>query len=263
MVPGEFLFFLYNGQAMIHIDSVYKTFKSDIGIPEIKAVKGVSLQVDRGKILGIIGPNGAGKSTLLKMILGFNAPDSGTIEINGLSPLNPESRNAMGYLPENPYYYDHLTTDELLDFCGKTAGMDKEKLATRADRLLEITRLTEARGSKLSSYSKGMTQRAGLCFALIHDPEIVILDEPMSGLDPIGRKMVFDLIIDLKERGKTVLFCSHILTDVEKLCDTITIMAKGRVLQKLTREDIFQENRDLETIFLEAVTGDHNEKIPA
>jgi len=254
---------IQNQSVMIKIDKIIKTFKSDLGRPEIRAVRGVSLQVDKGQILGIIGPNGAGKSTLLKMILGFTTPDSGSIEINGLSPLNPESRNAMGYLPENPYYYDHLTTDELLVFCGKTAGMDKALFKARAAELLRITNLTEARGAKLSSYSKGMTQRAGLCFALIHDPDIVILDEPMSGLDPIGRKMVFDLIIDLKERGKTVLFCSHILTDVEKLCDTITIMAKGKARRQLTRTDMIQENRDLETIFLEAVTSDHHEKVSA
>jgi ABC-2 type transport system ATP-binding protein len=248
---------------MIKIDQIIKTFKSDLGRPKVRAVRGVSLQVDKGQILGIIGPNGAGKSTLLKMILGFTTPDSGSIEINGLSPLNPESRNAVGYLPENPYYYDHLTTDELLVFCGKTAGMDREIFKARSVELLRITGLTEARGSKLSSYSKGMTQRAGLCFALIHDPDIVILDEPMSGLDPIGRKMVFDLIIDLKERGKTVLFCSHILTDVEKLCDTITIMAKGKVRRQLTKTDMIQENRDLETIFLEAVASDRHEKVSA
>lgn len=248
---------------MIQIDSVKKTFKSDIGRPEIRAVRGVTLQVGKGQILGIIGPNGAGKSTLLKMLLGFTTPDSGSIEIKGLSPLNPESRNAMGYLPENPYYYDHLTTDELLLFCGKTAGMDRELFKDRAAELLKITNLTEARGSKLSSYSKGMTQRAGLCFALIHDPKIVILDEPMSGLDPIGRKMVFDLIINLKARGKTVLFCSHILTDVEKLCDTITIMAEGKVRRDLTKADILLENRDLETIFLETVNYDRMEKRPA
>ncbi|WP_148214628.1 ABC transporter ATP-binding protein [Desulforapulum autotrophicum] len=239
---------------MIKIKSVKKTFKSDIGRPEIKAVQGISLQVDKGQIFGIIGPNGAGKSTLLKMILGFAAPNSGSIKINGLSPLDPESRDTMGYLPENPYYYDHLTTDELLLFCARTASMDKENFATRANQLLEITGLTEARRSKLSTYSKGMTQRAGLCFALIHDPDIVILDEPMSGLDPIGRKMVFDLIIDLKEKGKTVLFCSHILTDVEKLCDAITIMAKGKVKKQLTKAEISEDTRDLETIFLEAVS---------
>ena len=247
---------------MIQIDSVKKTFKSDIGRPAIKAVQRISLQVKKGKIHGIIGPNGAGKSTLLKMILGFTASDSGTIQVNGLSPLNPESRNAMGYLPENPYYYDHLTTDELLKFCSRTAGMDNDKFAIRANQLLEITGLTEARRSKLSSYSKGMTQRAGLCFALIHDPDIVILDEPMSGLDPIGRKMVFDLIVDLKIKGKTVLFCSHILTDVEKLCDAITIMAKGKVRKQLTKAEIIEDTRDLETIFLEAVSQTLSETAP-
>ena len=247
---------------MIQIDSVKKTFKSDIGRPAIKAVQRISLQVKKGKIHGIIGPNGAGKSTLLKMILGFTAPDSGTIQVNGLSPLNPESRKAMGYLPENPYYYDHLTTDELLLFCGRTAAMDKAKFAARANDLLEITGLTEARRSKLSTYSKGMTQRAGLCFALIHDPDIVILDEPMSGLDPIGRKMVFDLIVDLKIKGKTVLFCSHILTDVEKLCDAITIMAKGKVRKQLTKAEIIEDTRDLETIFLEAVSQTLSETAP-
>lgn len=246
---------------MIKINAVKKTFKTDLGRPEIKAVQGVSFQVGKGQILGIIGPNGAGKSTLLKMILGFTAPDAGTIEINGLSPLNPESRNAMGYLPENPYYYDHLTTDELLAFCGKTAGMDKESFKVRSAELLEITNLTGARRSRLSSYSKGMTQRAGLCFALIHDPDIVILDEPMSGLDPIGRKMVFDLIMDLKTKGKTVLFCSHILTDVEKLCDTITIMAKGTVRRQLTKAESVKENKDLETIFLEAVDENRPEPV--
>jgi len=244
---------------MIKIDSVIKNFKSDIGRAEVKAVRGISLNVDKGGVFGIIGPNGAGKSTLLKMILGFTAPDSGSIEVNGLSPMVAESRKSMGYLPENPYYYDHLTTDELLQFSGRTAGMDGKIFKIRADRLLGITGLTEARGSRLSSYSKGMTQRAGLCFALIHDPEIVILDEPMSGLDPIGRKMVFDLILELKKNGKTVLFSSHILTDVEKLCDTIIIMAKGTIKGRHTKADIARDTRDLETIFLEAVNADFQE----
>lgn len=217
----------------------------------------VDLEVTAGEIFGIIGPNGAGKSTVIKMLMGFIQPSSGTIQINGLSPQNRTVRTQMGYLPENPYYYDHLTVLELMTFSAVTSGMDKKETVTRSQELLAVMGLESAKDRKLRSYSKGMTQRAGFCFALVHDPDIIILDEPMSGLDPLGRKLIVDLILELKMRGKTILFCSHILNDVERLCDCMAIMHQGRLVKTLTQEDIHSKYGDhgLEQAFLENIKG--------
>ena len=224
---------------------------------KVQAVINVNLHVKPGEIFGIIGPNGAGKSTIIKMLMGFIQPSSGTIKINGLSPQNRTVRTQMGYLPENPYYYDHLTVLELMTFSAVTSGMDRKETVTRSQELLAVMGLEAAKDRKLRSYSKGMTQRAGFCFALVHDPDIIILDEPMSGLDPLGRKLIVDLILQLKERGKTILFCSHILNDVERLCDSMAMMHQGRLVKILTKEDIRSKYGDygLEQAFLENIKG--------
>ncbi|MCK4502909.1 MAG: ABC transporter ATP-binding protein, partial [Desulfuromonadales bacterium] len=147
----------------------------------------------------------------------------------------------IGYLPENPYLYDHLTLLELLSFCGQTTGMPPAQIKKRGYELMEKLKLLEAQKRPLRTFSKGMLQRAGICFALLHDPSIVVLDEPMSGLDPIGRKMVFDLIVELKEQGKTIFFCSHILNDVERLCDRIGLVDKGQLIKQFERKDFLQD----------------------
>ncbi len=222
----------------IVFEHVGKTFLKNFSRKPVDAVSDLNLEIKSGEIFGIIGPNGAGKSTLLKMLMGYIRPTEGAISILGAPPQDPTVKKKIGYLPENPYYYDHLSADELLRFSARASGMLKKDISPRIEHLLEKLSLTHARKRKLREYSKGMTQRAGICFSLVHDPELVILDEPMSGLDPIGRKDVVQIVLDLKEAGKTVLFCSHILNDVEKLCDRMAIMNKGRLKRIMTKADL-------------------------
>ena len=226
----------------IAFHQVHKTFVSSFRKKKVHAVSDLNLTIDPGEIFGIVGPNGAGKSTILKMLMGFIRPSSGEMTVLGSSPADPRIRLKIGYLPENPYFYDHLSAEELMRFSAVTSGMNPEDTDKSIDRLLKIMDLEHARKRKLRSYSKGMTQRAGICFALIHDPELVILDEPMSGLDPLGRKLLVDLILEQKARKKTVLFCSHILNDVERLCDRMAIMDHGRVKIILTKQDMLEQH---------------------
>lgn len=242
--------------SLITIESLTKTYISGMKRKKKTAVSDVTFSIEPGTVFGIIGVNGAGKSTILKMLLGFIRPDAGAIHIAGKKPENPASRRHMGYLPENPYFYDHLTTEELLTFSAKASDTPLSKMKENMDTLLKRTGLFEVRKNKLRTYSKGMTQRAGLCFALVHDPEIVILDEPMSGLDPLGRKMVIDLIGDLKGKGKTILFCSHILNDVERVCDQIAIMDQGQ-LKGIFNKDHIQTG--IEDLFLKTIGHAHAE----
>ncbi len=236
----------------ILIKNISKTYISDFKREKKTAVQDVSLSIDSAEVLGIIGRNGAGKSTIIKMIMGFIRPDKGTIAIDGKIPLDPDSRLNVGYLPENPYFYDNLTAQELLNFSSYASGLDKKTARRSIETLLKQVDLYEVRKQRLRTYSKGMTQRAGICFALVHDPEIIILDEPMSGLDPFGRKMVIDLIEDLKKRGKTVLFCSHILNDVERICDRVAIMDSGELKGIYTKQQI-SESEGMEELFLNVV----------
>ncbi len=235
---------------IIEIENISREFISGFKRKKTPAVTNVSLQIQKGEIFGIVGVNGAGKSTVLKMLLGFIPPDSGEILILGKSPKDPNSRKKIGYLPENPYFYDHLSANELLKFSSTASGLDKSTTVINSEKLLKQVGLFNVKNQKLRTYSKGMTQRAGLCFALVHDPEIVILDEPMSGLDPLGRKMVIDLISDLKKQGKTILFCSHILNDVERICDRVAVMDQGK-LKTIFAKDQIQSG--MEEIFLKTI----------
>jgi len=249
----------------VNFSKVNKSFISSFTRKKVHAVIDLDLSIQTGEIFGIIGPNGAGKSTLLKMLLGFIRQGSGSISIEGKSPIEPETRINMGYLPENPYYYDHLSAEDLMKFSAKTAGMKKEDIQPSINHLLELMNLEHARKRHLRTYSKGMTQRAGICFALVHDPDLIIFDEPMSGLDPLGRKLVVDLVLDLKQKGKTIIFCSHILDDIERLCDRMAIMDKGRLKKTLNREQLLEGknkfvtedgekgNNWLEQIFIDTV----------
>ncbi len=191
---------------MIKLDRISKSFTEGVGSGKVQALRDLSLQVPRGEVFGFLGPNGAGKSTTIKTLLNLIRPDSGTATIMGRDVADRDVRKSVGFLPENPYFYDYLTADELLWFGGKTSGLTSEEIRDRSTLLLGKVGLTAARKRKLRTYSKGMVQRAGLALALIHDPAVAILDEPMSGLDPIGRKMVGDLILELKGQGKTVFF---------------------------------------------------------
>ncbi len=233
----------------IQIVNVSKTYNPGLFKKKVRAVNDLTLDVIKGEVLGLIGPNGAGKSTTIRMLLGLIRPDFGTVFFRG-KPLGETTiQREIGYLPENPYLYDHLTLLELLRFCGQTSGLDPAQIKKRGQELMGKLNLLEDQKRPLRTFSKGMLQRSGICFALLHDPSIVILDEPMSGLDPIGRKMVFDLVMELKQQGKTIFFCSHILSDVERLCDRIGLMAKGRLIKQFSREDFLQNIG--KTVFLQ------------
>jgi len=247
----------------IVIDSLYKKYKPGLFKKPVEAVVGLSLRVPTGTVYGLVGPNGAGKSTTIRMLLNLIHPDKGEVRIADKSvsaATNADFLHAVGYLPENPYLYDHLTLRELLRFGGQVCGMSAEQIAARIEALTRQTGIAYALKRRLHTFSKGMRQRAGLCFALLHDPELVILDEPMSGLDPLGRKMVCDLILHLKQQGKTVFFCSHILSDTERLCDRIAILDQGRLVREFEAADLraFRAGeRCLEDEFVAAVEGVH------
>ncbi|MCC6877836.1 MAG: ABC transporter ATP-binding protein [Sandaracinaceae bacterium] len=219
-----------SGEApIVRVRDLQKTFRIGFFRRKVEAVRGLSFEVRRGEIFGLLGPNGAGKTTTIKMLLGLIFPMRGTMELFGREGLEPDQKARLGYLPENPYIYQYLKPLEFLDLCGRLAGMPARARGARAGEMIERVGLAHAVDRPIGKFSKGMMQRIGLAQALLHDPELLVLDEPMSGLDPIGRKEVRDLIVEERARGKTVLFTSHILTDVERLCDRIGIMHQGRM----------------------------------
>ena len=194
-----------------------------------RALDRLDLAIEPGEIFGLIGPNGAGKTTTLKLLLRFIFPTSGHASVLGRPVSDLHSHARLGYLPENPSFYDHLTAMEFMQYAGWLAGLDSKTRRLRAGEMLDRVGLTEAAGRPLRKFSKGMVQRLGIAQALVHDPELLILDEPMSGLDPLGRRQVRDLILDLRRQGKTVLFSTHILADAETLCDRVAILDRGRI----------------------------------
>jgi ABC-2 type transport system ATP-binding protein len=203
----------------------------------VVAVKDLSLRIEPGEVYGLLGPNGSGKSTTLKIILGLVSPTRGNTEIFGRDSRLVESREAVGFLPENPYFYKYLSGAETLRFFGRLCGMTGAKLKNRVNELLDLVGLNKARDRRLGTYSKGMLQRIGLAQALIHDPRLVVLDEPTAGVDPAGSREIRDLIMDLKQRGITVLLSSHLLAQAQEICDRIGILSDG----VLVREGHLQE----------------------
>ena len=193
----------------------------------VVAVRDLDLRIEPGEVYGLLGPNGSGKSTTLKIILGLVSPTRGQTEIFGRDSSLVESREAVGFLPENPYFYKYLTGEETLRFFGKLCGLSGARLRERADQLLGLVGLTNARDRRLSTYSKGMLQRIGLAQALIHEPKLLVLDEPTAGVDPAGSRDIRNLIVDLKRRGITVLLSSHLLAQAQEICDRVGILADG------------------------------------
>src|SRR4026207_2080494 len=199
---------------------------------KVRALDNLSLSVDAGQIFGFLGANGAGKTTTLKLLMRLIFPTAGKARILDYDIADVSMHGRIGYLPENPYFYDYLTALEFLNFCGQIFGLSKTARNNRSRTLLTAVRLDEKKwNTQLRKFSKGMLQRVGLAQALINDPEIVFLDEPMSGLDPIGRREVRDLIAELRDEGKTVFMCSHILSDIEVLCDQVAILKRGKLAQ--------------------------------
>ena len=216
----------------IEISDLRKNFKGHLSLSTHRVLRGVNLTVPSGGIYGFLGPNGAGKTTTLKILTGLLFPDGGRISILGKPLGNFSVRKRIGFLPESPYFHDYLSGRELLLFMGRLFGLKGKSLHSRAEMLLEMVGLKDKGKIQLRKYSKGMLQRMGVAQALINDPELVIMDEPMTGLDPIGRRDMRDLILGLKKRGKTVLFSSHILGDAESICDRVAILVKGLVAKE-------------------------------
>ena len=194
-----------------------------------RALRPLSLAVEDGEIFGFLGPNGAGKTTTLKILMGLVFPTGGTARILGMELDDPRMKTQIGFLPEQPYFYDHLTARELLKYYGQLSGVDPKQLSRKVDAALEQVKLNTSANIQLRKFSKGMLQRVGIAQAILHDPKVVFLDEPMSGLDPMGRREVRTLIEDLKARGKTIFFSTHILSDAEALCDRVGIIHQGEL----------------------------------
>lgn len=213
----------------IEITGLCKQF-SGKRMTKVDALKGLDLTIEAGEVFGFLGPNGAGKSTTIKLVMGLLRPTSGTATLMGMDASLAESRRHVGYLPENPAFYDYLSAEEYIAFVGSQFKMGTALLAQRSEEVLRRLDLWEARKRPMRGYSKGMVQRVGVAQALVHDPEVYILDEPMSGLDPIGRALVKDIILDLKKRGKCVFFSTHITDDVEKVCDRVGVIVKGSLV---------------------------------
>ena len=228
-----------------------KNITKNIGWHEI--LKNISFSVEKGDVFGFIGPNGAGKTTTLKTILGIIEPTSGEVKIFGENPQNISVKKRIGFMPENTYLYKYLTGDEFLDYAAGFYEISKEKMAERKNWVLEKVGLDSARSRRLSTYSKGMLQRIGIAQAILHDPELIFLDEPMSGLDPIGRKMIKDLFLELKKSGKAIFLNSHILPDVEAVCDKYAIIAGGKILKQGAMWDL---SESLEATFMQIIAGE-------
>ncbi|MFL6214257.1 MAG: ABC transporter ATP-binding protein [Blastocatellia bacterium] len=245
-----------SAEAVIEIDELTKDY--EIGVLKkrrVRALDHLSLRVRRGEIFGFLGPNGAGKTTTLKLLMRLIYPTSGTAYILGQSISDVATHARIGYLPENPYFYDYLSGRELLIYTGALFGLTKPQARKRADELLNLVGLDEERADRqLRKYSKGMLQRIGIAQSLVNDPEIVFMDEPMSGLDPLGRREVRDLLLALRRQDKTIFFSSHILSDVETLCDRAAIMINGRLQRCGTVQEL--AGQDETTLEIVAVGAD-------
>ncbi|NBP87570.1 MAG: ABC transporter ATP-binding protein [Planctomycetia bacterium] len=224
------------GEVIVEARNLSKTYRDFWGRSKKVALKPLDLEIRRGEIFGLLGPNGSGKTTTMKLLLGLIFPTSGEAVVFGKDATDVSKNDRIGYLPEESYLYKFLDAEETLDFYGRLFDMPPEERKRRADALIEMVGLGRDKKRQLREYSKGMTRRIGVAQALINDPELVLLDEPTSGLDPIGTREMKDLIIDLKKRGKTVIMCSHLLADVEDVCDRIAVLHQGE-LKELGRVD--------------------------
>jgi ABC-2 type transport system ATP-binding protein len=236
----------------VEIINLTKDFKTSFRKQMLRAVDGVSIRIMPGEVYGLIGPNGSGKSTTMKALLGLVAPTSGTCSIFGKDSLKVDSRNDVGFLPENPYFYKHLSGSETIKFYGKLCGLKGKILEDRVSELLALVDLESARDRRLGGYSKGMLQRIGLAQALVQEPRLVILDEPTAGVDPIGSRQIRDLIFKLRERGITVFLCSHLLEQVQEVCDHVGIIFRGKMVKEGRLEDLIAIEDQTEFIIKDA-----------
>jgi len=237
----------------VEVDKLEKTFRQGFFMRRVQAVRGISFAVEAGEIFGFLGPNGAGKTTTIKILTGLIRATSGRASVFGHAVPSPEAMSRVGFLPENPYVYPYLTPREFVELSGRLSGLHGAALRRRADASLERTGIAYAANRQVRRLSKGMLQRTGLAAAMVSDPELLLLDEPMSGLDPVGRKEVRDLILEEKKRGKTIFFSTHILGDVETLCDRVVILRGGEVVVSgKVRELLRSEVRRVEVTLADA-----------
>jgi ABC-2 type transport system ATP-binding protein len=239
----------------IVVRGLTKIFPIPFHRQSIVAVRHLDLRIESGEVYGLLGPNGSGKSTTLKIILGLVSPTRGRTEIFGRDSRLVESRVAVGFLPENPYFYKYLTGEETLRFFGRLCGLRGTPLRERINELLDLVGLTKARRQRLGTYSKGMLQRIGLAQALIHHPKLLILDEPTAGVDPAGSREIRDLICGLRERGITVLLSSHLLAQAQEICDRVGILADGALVREGRLEELIAIENQTELI-LENASGE-------
>lgn len=223
-------------EIILQTRALSKVYRDFWGRQKVRALKGLDLEVRRGEVFGLLGPNGSGKTTTIKLLLGLLFPTEGEALVFGKPASDVAKNERLGYLPEESYLYRFLTADETLDFYGRLFDMPSDVRRQRIDELIEMVGLQKARKRQLQEYSKGMTRRIGLAQALINDPELIMLDEPTSGLDPIGTREMKDMILRLKDEGKTIVMCSHLLADVQDVCDRIAILHQGE-LKELGRVD--------------------------
>ena len=241
--------------AAVAIRGLTKIFPVPLHRHSIVAVRDLNLRVEPGEVYGLLGPNGSGKSTTLKIILGLVSPSRGRTEIFGRDSRLVESREAVGFLPENPYFYKYLSGEETLRFFGRLCRLSGVRLKNRTDELLELVGLTKARKRRLGTYSKGMLQRIGLAQALIHEPKLLVLDEPTAGVDPAGSRQIRDLIVDLKRRGITVLLSSHLLAQAQEICDRVGILADGVLVREGRLEELIAIENQTELVVANASSG--------
>ena len=234
--------------AAVTVSGLTKVFPVPFHREPVVAVRHLDLRIEPGEVYGLLGPNGSGKSTTLKIILGLVSPTRGRTEIFGRDSSLVESREAVGFLPENPYFYKYLTGKETLRFFGKLCGLTGSRVRERAEQLLELVGLMNARDRRLSTYSKGMLQRIGLAQALIHEPKLLVLDEPTAGVDPAGSRDIRNLIVDLKRHGITVLLSSHLLTQAQEICDRVGILANGMLVREGRLEELIAIENQTELI---------------
>ncbi len=244
----------------ISIENLTKDFPLGFGHLKLRAVEDLNLEIADNQVFGLLGPNGSGKSTTIKVILGLLAPTRGSCRIFGTPSGDVSSRRDVGFLPEAPYFYRYLTGFELVRFFGRICQVEKAGLKDRVEEVIEWVGLKEAAHRRVGTYSKGMLQRIGLAQALVHDPRLVILDEPTAGVDPVGSAEISSLILKLKEQGKTIILCSHLLGQVEDICDRIAILNRGRLILEGELKDLVSK-KDLRSVVVQHYRDEYNEEL--
>ncbi|MEI6808133.1 MAG: ABC transporter ATP-binding protein [bacterium] len=243
----------------LEVDHVTKVFRDFWLRPKVRAVNDICFNVGRGEVFGLLGPNGSGKSTTLKMVLGLLNPTAGRIRILCGSPHDNSVKATTGYMPEETYLYKHLTARESLDFFGRIFDLPPAVRRERVNQLIEMSGLKNTTRMKIGDYSKGMARKIGLAQALINDPELLILDEPTSGLDPVACRQVKDLVLTLAKRGKTIIMASHVLSDVQDVCNRVAILCNGQVKVQGRVADILDGRKNLEELFLDVIAGSQSD----